>query len=413
MSNLVEAIPNFNNTSTLLDLGFILAIAILSMSIHKFNQPSVLGQIIAGCVIAIFKHYHLTFFINLSNNQILLFFAQLGSIFLLFDIGLESNFYEIKNTGKYALTTSLIGIIIPFFVGYYVIAKLILHSDSLPFSLLIGGILSVTSTGISVTIFKELGLIKTKECQLVLAASIFDDILGLIILSLIVGIITSGAINFTIVISPLINTILFFGLAFLIYRVFINKFIDKYLIKISRHYDMLPLTLVTLCLLFAYFASYLNLNYTIGAFIAGLILDIKYFNNYDKAQIKDTDIKVAVSTLGKILTPIFFIYAGMQIDLINAFNWQTIELGLLISILAIFSKSICGIFLPTNINKWLVGFSMVPRGEIGIIFAVTGLELKIINYEFYTILLFMIIITSLVTPIILNKLIKKQPLTNN
>jgi Kef-type K+ transport system membrane component KefB len=112
--------------------------------------------------------------------------------------------------------------------------------------------------------------------------------------------------------------------------------------------------------------------------------------------------------LGRILTPIFFIYAGMQVDLVNAFKLTTIFIAILISVFAIIGKVACCTFLPKGINRLIVGFGMVPRGEIGIIFAITGLHIKIIDNDLFTTLLLVIVITSIVTPIALNKIIRKS-----
>ena len=115
-----------------------------------------------------------------------------------------------------------------------------------------------------------------------------------------------------------------------------------------------------------------------------------------------------IAPFGKVFIPIFFVYAGMQLDIIDACNWRTLKMAVIIAIFAIAGKVVCGIFLPKNINKWIVGFGMVPRGEIGIIFALTGLALHVITQEIFAAILLMIIITSIVTPVALKILSKKS-----
>lgn len=390
---------------TLIYLSIILLAAILAMTINKLKQPAVLGQILIGTMIAIFAHYNISIFSNLIHDKTLSFLAELGSIFLLFEIGLESDINEIKHAGKHASIVAITGVIIPFIAGFYLLTPLISNQNSSSYlALFLGSMLAVTSTGISVSVFKDMGILKHKSSQIVLAASIIDDISGLILLSIITSLVTIGQIKTHDILLTLSYIIIFFILSYISGKYILPNLIKKFISKISVSHETLLLVLIVICIAFSITASLIGLATIIGAFIAGLLLDDKTFHKFDKT----THISHTIAPIGKFLIPIFFIYAGMQVDIVAAMNFATIKLALLISLFAILTKVISGIFLPKTINRWIVGFGMVPRGEIGIIFALIGLEYKIIDNNIFTAILLMVIITSIITPIMINYVYKKN-----
>lgn len=406
----------------LLSFGLIILASLLSLLTIKIKQPVVLGQIIAGTLIGILAHFNIGIFPELPKNHIFEFLAELGSIFLLFEIGLESNLIEIKKAGRHAIFVALTGAIIPFSLGYFVVTPLIATHYTNGLALFIGSILAVTSTGISVSVFRGLGILKEKTGQIIIAASVIDDVIGLLLLSITVDFITIGHIN----IGSIFNTIKDISIFFLVSMLFgftiLSKIIRFIVDKVSYRKDLLILTLITYCIFMSCFASIMDLAPIIGAFLAGLLVEGDFHQNYQNlykgAQIPpDSNFGMPeigrsyhaplvnlIEPIGKILTPIFFIFAGLQVDIISSLNYETIKLTLIITVFAVLGKSLCGIFLPKGINKWLIGFGMVPRGEIGIIFAITGLELKLINQTMFAAILLMIVITSIITPIILNRI---------
>lgn len=387
------------NSLPLLYLGIISFAAILAIVITKLKQPPVLGQILIGSAIAVLAHFNIGIFPDMIHNSILSFLAELGSILLLFEIGLESSIEEIKHAGNSAAIVALTGVAVPFLLGYYILTPLISTSPSFNLSLFIGSTLAVTSTGISVSVFKDMGILRQKAAQIVLTASIIDDIAGLILLSIISGLITIGYIDIIHILLTLLYISLFFITSILFGKLILPFIIKNLISKISLNPDMVVLTLLTTCLLFSIIASYIGLATIIGAFIAGLIIDKEAFASFPS---KYTHLEEHIMPIGKCLIPVFFIYAGMQVDIISAMNLVTIKLALIISAFAVVSKAMCGLFLPKHINKWLVGFGMVPRGEIGIIFALAGLKYKLIDNDLFTALLLMVVITSVITPIMLN-----------
>ncbi len=413
---LTSLLHQSESSDLLLYLIFTLIFAILALSINKLKQPVVLGQILIGSIIGILAHYNIGVFKQITSNHTLEFLAQIGSIFLLFEIGLESDIKEIKKSGRHAIIVATTGVIIPFLLGFYVLAPLIISKPSTSFSLFIASVLAVTSTGISVSVFKDMGIIKNKSCQIVLCASIIDDIVGLILLSIISAFSLGGNININEILIILSTVAAFFIISTFLGIYVLPFTIDKLISKISIKDEMLTLTMVVFCLFLSWYAEVIGLASIIGAFMAGLLIKEKYFVKYatisrqSKSQIylddSNSNIIHLISPLGRIMTPIFFIYAGMQIDIINALNMETLKLAVTISFFAIISKSLAGIILPRDFNRWLIGFGMVPRGEIGVIFALAGLKLQLIDNTIFTAILMMVIITSVITPLMINRVYK-------
>ncbi|MFN8770344.1 MAG: cation:proton antiporter [Neisseriaceae bacterium] len=401
------------NTELLLWLAIITIFAIFASSTVKIGQPFVLGQLIFGIILGALAHFNILGLSKMLTSEGVSFFAELGSIFLLLEIGLESSLQDIVRAGKHALGVALIGVIIPFILGYFIVVPYILHSNSDALRIFFGSMLAVTSTGISVSVFRELGILKSKACQIVLAASIIDDICGLVLLSITTGLIIQNSLNLATIGSTILHVCIFFIGSILLGKL-ILPFIIKLISKINNSSDTVILVTISFALLMSYFAGIIGLAFIIGAFLAGLLLYPQLFKGYKNIQNKadfsedQHQLEHLIAPYGKIFTPLFFIYAGMQVDIASTLDFNTILTALLISFVAIVSKLFVGIFLPRGINRWIVGIGMVPRGEIGLIFAITGLQLKVINNDIFAAILLMIIITSIITPITINYLVRRE-----
>ncbi len=388
-------------------LFVIMLFVVLSRFITKINQPMVLGQLLCGISLGVLAHYKLFTLQDIAHNPIIYFLAELGSIFLLFEIGLESSLSDIKNAGYHAIIVAIVGVVLPFILGYFVLVPYILHSNDISLQLFFGSMLAVTSTGISVSVFKDLKILKSPPCQIVLTASVIDDICGLILLSITTSLVIDGVINITTMGFTLWYVLLFFTLG-IVFGVFILPTLMNIISKINNNIDTGILFIIAFCLLMSYCAGKIGLAFIIGAFISGLLVNAQLFKNFlnngihNNQTISNHQLEELITPYGKFFTPIFFIYAGMQVDIIEALNIHTLYLGAVISLIAIIGKLFCGIFLPSTINKWIVGLGMMPRGEIGLIFALTGLQLHIIDQNLFTSILLMIIITSIITPIAIN-----------
>lgn len=422
------------NSWMLLALAVIIGGGSVSWIIKKIGLPTVLGELGLGMMIALLAHYNLWHWHDLVENPTIALLAEFGSILLLFEIGLESSFGDLVSVGKHGLITAIIGVIVPFGIGAWIVAEWIFHSQSLNLNLFLGATLAATSTGISVRVFKDLGILRNPACQIVLTASIIDDILGLIILAFVSGLVIAGTLNLLTIGNILLNVVIFFVFALGVARKLTPKLINWWL-KISNEESMVVAILVTGCLFWAWFAHAIGLAAIIGAFVAGLMMDEVVFRKTKQPQWYDKLLDVSqsqasedtkqmiqdqiivrhhhdrlidlIKPINYIFVPIFFVYAGMQVDFAAVASWQTLGYGVALSLAAIIGKVVCGIFLPKGINRWIVGFGMVPRGEIGLIFALTGRQLGVFNPDIFAAVLLMVVITSVVTPIALQIIVKR------
>ena len=420
-----------NDSWILLAVAIIISGAALSWVVKRFGFPAVMGELGLGMFLAVLAHYHIWHWDQAVNHQIITWLAELGSILLLYEIGLESRLKDLLSVGKHGAIAAILGVVAPFVLGIAV-GVWLFPEAGLNVYLFLGATLAATSTGISVRVFKDLGILRNPACQIVLTASIIDDILGLIILSLVSGLVIAGGMSILTVGSILLNVVIFFILAFVVAQRVTPKLV-KWFLRISDEEATVMVILIAFGLLWAWFANAVGLAAIIGSFVAGLILDEVFFSSRRKPQwfqqleafispehssaYRDlVSIKTAeeqshylislVKPLNYVLVPFFFVYAGMQVDIIAVASWHTLLIGLLLSIAAIVGKIFCGVFLPKNINRWIVGFGMVPRGEIGLIFALSGRQLGVFSQDIFAGVLLMVVVTSVITPIALQLIVK-------
>ncbi|MDD3266966.1 MAG: cation:proton antiporter [Burkholderiales bacterium] len=420
-----------DNSWLLLAIAIMLGLAAISSFIQKIGFPAVLGELSIGMLIAILGHYQVWHWHDVVNDRVIMWLAEFGCILLLYEIGLESKVKDLLNVGKYGLITAVMGVVLPFALGFG-LCKIMFPNEPTNLALFIGATLAATSTGISVRVFKDMGILKNPACQIVLTASIIDDTLGLIILSIVSGIVVSGAIGVVDILYILFSVVFFFSLAFIVASR-VTPLLVRFFMRLNSSDAMVMLILISFGLFWAWLATSVGLAAIIGSFVAGLILDEMFFAKYrqvkwhsglgeyiapeytqtyqDLVAIKEAEeqshyLISLIKPLNYFLVPLFFIYAGMQVNILEVANWNTLFFGGILSIVAIIGKVFCGVFLPKNINKWLVGFGMVPRGEIGLIFALAGRELGVFNQEIFAGILCMVVSTSIITPLALQKISK-------
>ncbi len=388
------------NSNLLFFLLLVIFITRLSNLLKKIGQPSLLGELGFGIVIALLGFYNIKFFQGLTTNSTIAFFSELGAIFLLFEIGLESNINLLKQNGSYAFIIAMFGAVLPFVSGYW-FASYFVADATRNFCLFFAATLAATSTGIAVRIFKEYNLINSKSCQIVLTASVIDDIISLITLTCITTIVTNGSLDINTLIIIFLKVIIF-----LMFLYFAIKKIFMYFIHINKKDDSLNISIIIfICISASWLAHMVGLSSIIGAFLAGLFINKNYF--LDKRHL--------IFPFIWIFVPIFFIYSGMQIDINSLLNFGTLKFALLLSIVAFITKIIPPILIPNKANfleKIAIGIGMVPRGEIGLIIALIGKEIGVLNDYYFNIITLMVIITSFVAPILLNQVLKKMGVKN-
>jgi Kef-type K+ transport system membrane component KefB len=388
----------------LLGLVVILAAAKLGGEIfERIGQPAVLGELLFGIILGNLALVGITWFDFLSSNLGIEILAQLGVMVLLFEVGLESNVREMLSVGLSSLLVAVLGVVAPFFLGWGVSAWL-LPEEELLVHMFIGATLCATSVGITARVLTDLGKLQTRESKIVLGAAVIDDVLGLVILAVVVGII--GAANTGLALEPMqIGWIGFKALAFVVGAIVIGSWLSPRMFRLASRLRIRHMLLtVALVFLFtlAYLADVFGLATIVGAFAAGLILDELHYKDFiDRGEHRLED---AVRPIAVFLVPIFFVWIGTQVDISVFGQTEILGFAALLTLAAIVGKMICAAgVVERGLDRTSVAVGMVPRGEVGLIFASIGAGLvlhgdRVINASVFGAVVIMVIVTTLITP---------------
>jgi Kef-type K+ transport system membrane component KefB len=361
---------------------------------ERFGQPAVLGELVAGVLVGG------SVLGLVRENEIIDILAQIGVVILLFEVGVSSDFDVFMQAGLQAFTVAAVGVTLPFVGGYFLASQLGL---SVMQAVFLGATLTATSVGITVRVFHDLGHSNKKEAHIVIGAAVIDDVMGLIILAVVIGIATTGIVSFYNVFKVTSYAVLF--LAGAIMMGIIAAPVTLRLVHRMKTRGMLFVFAFSFCLLLAYFAKVVGLAPIVGAFAAGLILSRTEHKEHIEERIRP---------VADLFVPIFFVMMGVMVDLrtLNPFiasNQQNIIIALNLLVVAIIGKYFSGFSIPwAKVNRSLIGFGMIPRGEVGLIFASYGLTHKLIDKGLYTSVLIMIMMTTFLTPPILKALLKAE-----
>lgn len=417
---------------TFLWIAVLLIAAKISNLVEKFGQPSVLGELVTGVILGNLALIGIHWFEPIKADPIITFLSELGVVILLFQIGLESNIAKMKQVGLRAFLVATVGVVVPFVLGTYVVGPWILPGLTSNAYLFLGATLTATSVGITARVFKDLNKLQIPEAQIVLGAAVIDDVLGLIILAVVSAIVTVGSVGFGVITWITAKAILFLALSIIIGQIF-APYLGKFFAKIQTGVGMKLTLAISFGLFLAFLAQMIGLAPIVGAFAAGLVLDpvhFKYFkdpqvvedvkeviNEYPDQNLKEKmnkalehhshrHIEDLIEPIGFFLVPLFFVHTGINVNLQTMFNLPVLMVALGITLVAFVGKIVSGL-AAGKVNKWLVGFGMVPRGEVGLIFAVIGRSLGVVSEEVFSVIVIMVILTTLATPPILNSLLKK------
>lgn len=418
---------------TLLSMVILLMFARLASFVEKVGQPAVLGELIAGVALGNLMLLGVSVFEPIKHNQFIGFLSELGVIFLLFQVGLESNITQMKKVGLRAFLVATVGVVVPFVLGTYVVGPWLFPGIGSNAYLFLGAALTATSVGITARVFKDLQKLHTPEAQIVLGAAVIDDIMGLILLAIVSAIATVGAVSVGAVSVIFLKAVVFLLSAVLLGQ-FLARFLGSLLSKIHTGIGMKFTLAICFALAFSYVAGFIGLAPIVGAFAAGLILDPVHFKHFRKPKIayelaegsrdmipvqqkhlskiaehhSQKHVEDLVEPISLFLVPIFFVMTGMQVNLQTLFNPSILLVAVGITLVAIFGKYVAGLAAGPRVDKNIVGFGMVPRGEVGLIFASIGSSLGVINQEIFSIIVIMVILTTLLTPPVLTYLLNRR-----
>ena len=378
---------------------------------ERLRQPAVLGELVAGILLGnlvIFGFYGAE---SLKTNETIAALAELGVIILLFEVGLESDLREMMEVGWSSLLVAVLGVIAPFFLGWAVSAYFIPEEPRLA-HVFIGATLCATSVGITARVFKDLGKLATREARIILGAAVIDDVLGLLILAIVAGAIRAASTGG--VLSMLdVGLIALKSVAFLVGSIAIGHLLIPRILRGAGRLETRGVLLtmaIAICLLLAWVAAKVGLAPIVGAFAAGLVLDEVHYKPADDRNERDLhDLLQPVST---VLVPIFFVLMGLKVDLRLFTRVDILGLAAALTAAAIIGKQVCSIgVIERGLNRLTIGLGMIPRGEVGLIFAgigatlmlpnASGVNEPVISSAIFGAVVIMVIITTLITPIAL------------
>ncbi len=371
-----------DHTQILLALFVMLAAAkIMAEIFERLRQPAVVGEILAGVVIGP------SLLGWVAPSEIITILAEIGVIFLLFTVGLETKPQAIFRVGRRALMVGVLGVILPFIAGYFIA---IAWDGSFAEAMFIGAAMVATSVGITARVLGSMGVLDTETSRIILGAAVIDDILGLIILSL-VSAVSQGSVSYAGLAKTAAAAILFTAFVALIgSRIMTGLAPMVERLRLSKPFFNLGLIL---CLGLSVASIYVGVAAIIGAFLAGMAL----------AEATEDNAKMHRLTSGvtEFLVPFFLVNIGMQLDLAVFRDMSVVTLAIIITVAAVITK-----FVGCSIGAWgmsrremaQVGVGMVPRGEVGIVVAQIGLGLGVISGHFFASVLFMAVATTLIAP---------------
>ena len=382
------------------DLAIIIVFAkLFGILARKCKAPQVVGEIIAGLLIgpSVLGFVH--------QSDFLVEMAEVGVVLLMFSAGLETDLKELMKTGPIALLIACAGVFIPliggtlFYMGFYGAAPW--GSEAFYKAVFMGVIMTATSVSITVQSLKEMGKLKGKVGTTILSAAIIDDVIGIIVLTFVIGFKNQDSNPTSVVFSSLLFFLLAFVVGMVVYRIF-KKLNEKY-----PHTQRIPILSLALCFFFAYAAErYFGIADITGAYVAGVVLCSIQDSSY-------IDQKMEISSY-MIFGPIFFASIGFKTS-IEHFTGSILLFSVGFVIIALITKiigcglmaKICKFSFPDSLK---IGVGMMTRGEVALIVAQKGLSVGLLTSEYFTSVILLIIVSSVFTPILLKLLYaKKEP----
>jgi Kef-type K+ transport system membrane component KefB len=358
---------------------------------ERLKQPAVAGEILAGVVIGP------SVLGLVAPSELTEALSEIGVIFLLFLVGLETKPADIFRVGWRALLVAVLGVVVPFIAGYLIVLA---WGESKIEAIFVGAALVATSVGITARVLGQMGLLGLEVSRIILGAAVIDDILGLLILAVVSSLAKDGGVNYVQIGTTAALAVGFTLLVILVGARAVNRIRGRVEnLKVGQSYLIFGLSL---CLGLALVASYIGVAAIIGAFLAGMALS---------ESAEDTDMPHQAEAVTEFLLPFFLTNIGMQLKLEALLNRNTIILALAVTILAVLSKLIgCGLAaLPLGKKKAAqIGMGMVPRGEVGVVVAQIGLSLNAVDAAAYGVVLFMAVATTLIAPPFLMRLFRDE-----
>jgi Kef-type K+ transport system membrane component KefB len=387
-----------------LALAVILAAAKLGGdAASRLGQPAVLGELVVGVLVGNLSLLGIGWFQFIAGNATIGVLAQLGAVILLFEVGLESTVRDMMRVGLRSLVVAVLGVVAPWALGWWV-GALLLPAQSAYVHAFLGAVLTATSVGITARVLKDLGRAQSQEARIILGAAVIDDVLGLVVLAVLAAVIAgtdSGAALSYGALALVIGKALLFLFGALSLGVLFSPRLFS-LASQLRGNGVLLATALVFCFTLAWTASVIGLAPIVGAYAAGLILEDLHYREF--AAREERKLEDLIQPIASFLVPVFFVLMGMRVDLSTFMRPEILGLGALLTVAAVLGKQACALGALGARLDWLsIGIGMIPRGEVGLIFASIGLTLvvrgePIIDAATYSAVVIMVMLTTLITP---------------
>src|SRR6266478_8426739 len=382
----------------------------------RLGQPPVLGELIMGVVLGNLNLFGITLLDPLKNSSLLSILAEIGAILLLFEVGVESDLVQLLAVGWSSLLVATLGVIAPMVLGYIVSAQLLPEAHWLS-HLFVGGTLTATSVGITARVLKDLGKSNTKEARIILGAAVADDVIGLVVLAVISGLTTAamagsglGGVSWMASFWIIAKASLFLILAVVVGR-FWSQRVFAYAAKMQVSGALLGLC-ICFCFVLATLAGLAGLAPIVGAFAAGVVLEEVHYQPFlERGERKVQELLFPLTTL---IVPVFFVLMGFRVDLHSFSSGAVLGFAGLITAAAVIGKQICALgVLERGVDRLAIGVGMIPRGEVGLIFAGLGSTLMlqgrpILSPTTFSALVLMIMLTTFITPPLLKMVFERK-----
>jgi Kef-type K+ transport system membrane component KefB len=369
----------------------------------RIGQPAVLGELVIGVILG---NLSLTGFSGLEpmkTDPTLGMLSRLGVIILLFEVGLESTVAQMLKVGASSAGVAVVGVVLPFALGWLV-GIWLLPGQSEYVHAFLGATLAATSVGITARVLKDLGRSDTREARIVLGAAVLDDVMGLVILAVVTGVIAAADRGAELSASDVAFTLAKAAI-FLSGSLALGVFLSPRVFALASRLKAAGVLLavgLAFCFLLAWLADAIGLAPIVGAFAAGLILESVHYRDFtDRGE---HGLEELVAPISAFLVPIFFVLMGMQTDLQAFLQPGTLGLAAALTVAAVLGKQACyfGV-VGKGIDRLSVAIGMIPRGEVGLIFAAIGATLtvrgeRVLSPGTYSAVVIMVIVTTMITP---------------
>ena len=399
----------------------------------RVNLPPVLGELLAGVIVGISALNLLVFPTEAGFNSVILNFLQataglkaeavpalgnsisevisilseIGVIILLFEIGLESDLKELIRVGPQAALVAIVGVAVPFLAG--TVGLITLFAIAPIPAIFAGAALTATSIGITAKVLAELGQLGSKEGQIIIGAAVLDDVLGIIVLAVVASLAKTGEIRVGNIIYLIVSATVFLIGAVLLGRLLSPAFVK--LVDRMRTRGQLLLSSLIFAFLLSYIGAAIQLEAILGAFAAGLVL---------AETEKREELAQQIVPIADMFVPIFFVVVGAKTDIsvlnpINPVNREGLILAFFLVVVAILGKLITGaaVFGQEKINRLAIGVGMIPRGEVGLVFAGVGAATGILSKPLEAAIIVMVIITTFLAPPFLRLVFQRSDSVDN